>query len=95
MVIDTDNTTKFDVNGRFHKHKGPSLLHQTLAGINITEDEENGVYEIFVGEAIQLVFQNRMSDEGECEQHPWHTHGKKEIFNRNALFIFKFSNTNA
>lgn len=74
-VTDFDNTTKFDVNGRLHRHKGPSLLHQVLAGVDIMSDEENGAYELTLGEGIQIVFQNRMSDEGDCEQHPWHIHG--------------------
>jgi hypothetical protein len=66
-VIDTDNTTKFDINGILHRHTGPALLHQLLNNTDIISNPENGVFEIFIGQRVQIIFQNRMSDEGNQE----------------------------
>jgi len=68
--------TKFDVNGVLIR---PHDIGPTL--INLPESEllanatYYGVYEILLGERVQIIFENTMSDDGDCEQHPWHLHG--------------------
>jgi len=74
-VVEERNTTNFDINGRLHNHTGEHLLKQEADGVDIIANEQNGVFEILIGESIQIVFQNRFSDDLDCEHHPWHTHG--------------------
>jgi L-ascorbate oxidase len=66
--------TKFDINGNiFTGYKTP-IFHQIRNGVNFSNAEPQ-VFELIVGEKIQMVFENRFSDDQECEQHPWHLHG--------------------
>jgi L-ascorbate oxidase len=65
--------TKFTVNHILFKNPKVNFLKQVESGVNIANYP--GVYDIRVGEKVQIVFQNRYSSNGVCEQHPWHLHG--------------------
>jgi len=57
----------------------PTDVGPTLINLNKDQLLANaayyGLYEIRLNDAVQIVFQNTMSDDGGCEQHPWHLHG--------------------
>lgn len=65
--------TKFTVNDIVFQAPKENFLKQLRRRVDITNYP--GVYPIRVGEAVQIVFQNRFSSLGVCEQHPWHMHG--------------------
>jgi len=54
--------------------EGPTLINLSHEDLLANKDYY-GLYQIRLGERVQIVFQNTMSDDGECEQHPWHLHG--------------------
>jgi L-ascorbate oxidase len=68
-----DGYTKFTVNDILYKDPEVNFLKQVESGVDIANYP--GVYEIFVGQTVQIVFQNQYSSDGDCEQHPWHMHG--------------------
>jgi L-ascorbate oxidase len=68
-----DGYTNFYVNHILFVDPKVNFLKQVENGVNIAKHP--GVYEVFVGEKVQIVFQNRFSSDGICEQHPWHMHG--------------------
>jgi L-ascorbate oxidase len=68
-----DGYIRFTVNNILFKNPKVNFLKQVESGVNIANHP--GVYEIFVGERVQIVFQNRYGNDGVCEQHPWHMHG--------------------
>jgi L-ascorbate oxidase len=68
-----DGYTNFYVNHILFVDPKVNFLKQVENGVNIAKHP--GVYEVFVGEKVQIVFQNRFSSDGVCEQHPWHMHG--------------------
>jgi len=70
---DVNGYTKFTVNDILFENPKINFLDQIRKGVNISNHP--GVYEIIVGEKVQIVFQNRFSSDGVCEQHPWHMHG--------------------
>jgi L-ascorbate oxidase len=73
--VNVNGGTKFSINGDIFRDYYPPLLHQIRHGLNFSAKRDPHVYEILVGESVQIVFVNTMSDDGECEQHPWHFHG--------------------
>jgi L-ascorbate oxidase len=70
----SDGATKFDINGKFYKEPNiPYLFQVRQNGVNITKEPQ--VFQSETNKSIQMIFQNVVSEEGKCEQHPWHLHG--------------------
>jgi hypothetical protein len=75
----TEVHLKWELNGHVYETpKEPLLLATYRATFNDTYEEtiQNPlVFEIEDGEVIDIVFQNTVTQNGVCEQHPWHLHG--------------------
>lgn len=58
---------KFYING--HHYQSPNITYRTQvrAGLNIAKDSRQ-VYEIMEGQVVDIVFQNRVMDDGPCLQ---------------------------
>lgn len=65
---------KFLVNGHHFEKPHMPYIHQVRNGIDIGKNSKQ-VYTITEGQVVDIVFQNRVMDDGPCIQHPWHLHG--------------------
>jgi len=74
-VVLANGSTKYAINGNvFTNPKTPYLFQVRDDGVNITKEPQ--VYQSQTNKVIQMVFQNVANEDGQCEQHPWHIHGK-------------------
>ncbi len=62
------------MNDILFKDPKVNFLKKVESGVNIANYP--GVYDILMGEKVQIVFQNHCSSNGVCEQHPWHMRGR-------------------
>lgn len=69
-----DGKYQFLINGHNFEKPHMPYIHQVRNGIDIGKNSKQ-VYSITEGQVVDIVFQNRVMDDGPCIQHPWHLHG--------------------
>ncbi|CAL8109623.1 unnamed protein product [Orchesella dallaii] len=74
MVFNDKGERVFLINGHAFKKPEKALLTQVRQGIDISKTDPL-IFEVIQDEIVDIIFQNRVIEQGPCIQHPIHLHG--------------------